>query len=599
MGKKRKNHNKTQKIYQSGNQSSLKDNWLDKNKLIYFVGIVAIFIYFLTNFFSLPDISNNYISSKASWILNLEVFINILLFSLMVYFGYNYIQKDNKSFDRYLIVLAFFGIVVIHLLAFNPAVDKAGDNGNYIYAAKSIATLGNTYRLPSPDLTPDRIVVGYPLILSLVYKIFGGINILAFKITTMILSLLSVFFFYLVMLKLIPKQAAIILTILYGIHPYVVVFSSMIMTETPTLFWGILTWYLTLKYKDSNKLNYKLLVLLSFSSIFTYLTRNIGVSILGTTSIFLFLQSKFLRGKFDLKSLAFKKFYLYTATVFVLFVLIQVRNTLFIGKSDTGVFLDSNWLSIFSKSFPLISSVFSENLFSFSVIRWQPFPSLTLKILISFVMLIGLGKGLYQKNFSSIYIVFFLIILMITTPVDNSSLVLSRYTVPLIPFYIFIFYDGLKVLSNKLKYFNKWGLLFGLLLLIISTFSGNGYLIQRSHIGKKYPPALASYFDCAKWINENLSSDVIVESRKSRIFFIFSESYSISNVGGGTTYSFEFENSIMKLVKAGELDYLVLDSFSGASFRCYVPLIKKYPQNFKLYKVFGDKYPCYLFKIEI
>ncbi len=601
MGKKRvllKNS-----IYQNLKVNIIKNNLLNKENIVYFIGVTILLIYFLINFFSLPDISNPYISTKAFWIFNLEVVTNVFLFALVAYLGYNYVHDQTKSFDKYLMILAFICIIIIHLLAFNPAVDHGGDNGNYIYAAKSLATLGNTYHLPRPNLPLDRIVVGYPLILSGIYLIFGGINILAFKITTMILSLFSVFFYYLIMKMLVRNQMAIILTILYGIHSFIVSYSSMIMTETPTLFWEILTWYLLLKYEKGKDINYKILILLVISSIFTYLTRNIGVTLLVAINIYLFSRTRVIdfflkKRKFEFEVLPFKKLVFYLSATIVLFLLIQLRGYLFFGESDTNIFFKTDWFEKLSNSFYVIISVFSENLFCSFIIRWISFPYIVFKIILSVVMLVGLIIGISKKEFYSIYIILFLITLMVVTPVDNNSLVLSRYTIPLIPFYLFIFYEGVNFLFIKLYNFKKIFLLLSLFLLVLSSFSGNGYLVQRSHIGQKYPPALASYFDCAKWINENLPSNVLVESRKSRIFFVFSESYSISHVSGGTAYDLEFEKNIMKLVKSGELNYLVLDSFSGASSRCYVPLLNKYPQIFKLYKVFGDKYPCYLFKIE-
>jgi len=599
VGKKRrkkKNQSKNAKI--ETKIASTEDSKFIQN--LFFVICILFFGYFLINFYKLPDITNEYINNHVKWILNLETFTNILILGLFSYFGYNYISNSTRKNDKFLLIFGLLWIIIIHLLAFNSAVDHGGDNGNYIYAGKSIATLGETFHINSPIKLPDKISVGLPILISIIYNFFG-MNIVAYKIMLLFLSISSIVILYFTLKILSGKNIAAILTILYGLHSYTIVFSSMIMTETPTLFWSILSWYFLTKYTKNTKINYYYLAGLLISSIFVYLTRSIGVSILIAIVIYLFLQTNWLNifkknKEFQWDTTKNRKFIYYFILILLIFLLTQIRAKIHYGSSEATALFNMILFDKFSSTLGIFFTIFTDNIFPSKIIRWQLSPIGLFKISVEIFFFIGLVRKLFLLDFAAIYFALFTTLLLLGTPVVQ-VLPLSRYLIPATPFMIYIFYAGLNFSFIKIKKYGNMLVFFGLFFILISSLFGNGYLIQKSHIGQEYPTSIKNYFDCAKWINKNLPEDVVVESRKSRIFYAFSESYTCSFVGGGTKFDKKFEEKFMKKISNGNMDYLVLDGFSGASARCYIPLIKKYPNKFSHIKTFGETAPTYLFEI--
>ncbi len=584
------------------NKSSglLTSNSVFKENILYFTLVLVAYLYFLFSFFSLPDFTNPHIINNSSWIVNLEIAIDTILFFVVAYCGYCYINGKENFSNKFIVLFVFLCIFVIHLLALNTAIDIGGDNGTYIYMAKSIATKGNTYQLPTPGFPPTSVAFGFPLFLSFIYLIFGGINILAFKIFTMLLSLLSVFIFYRIMLKLNSEYFAIALTILYGIHCSVLNFSSMIMTETPTLFWSVFTWYSLLRFCEKETFNWKIFIGLVFTSTFTYLTRQIGISVIGAVIIYLFFYSdfKYKGRKSSFDYLKIKKLIYYFIFVFVILLLIQLRSHYFAGMSDSATFFSSSIADKIDKFlvvWKVYFGVLSENLFPNNIIRGQV-SHLFVNILIQLVFYYGLVVCLLKKNFASFYYAIFVLLLSIATP-DIYFMPISRYLVPLTPFFVYIFYFGI---FNLFKLLGRTSKILSIIIIffhLIFLFHGNAYLIQKSHTGEEYPLPIANYYNCAKWINKNLSHDVIVESRKGTVFYIFAECFCTTSVFSDYVYTEDLERHFIKKIENNEMDYLVLDGFSGASWRCYYPFIQKFPQHFQLVKVFGEKYPTYLFKV--
>ena len=582
-----------------------RDNQISKHTplliSIYLLSSVAVFTIFSMKFFSLPDITNFYIENSVKWIYNLEVFTNIAIMGTFFYFGYNYFNDTKKQKDIFILIFALLLVLIVQLLAFRSGVDINGDNGNYIYAGKSIATLGEAYDITSPSRSPDLISIGLPLLIAIAYKLFG-MNLIVFKVMLVILSFSSALILYFSITRLSNKNLAAMVCLLYALHSYTIVFASMIMTETATLFWSILSWYFLIRFVESENVNYYFLSALVISSVLTYLTRTIGISLILAIIIYLFLKTNFFEivrnpKKAKILTQASRKFLYFTFWAVFLLVLIQIRAKIHFGQTETGMIFQIDILEKLTKSIRVFFLSIADVLAPANIVRWNMTPLGIVKIAVEIVLGVGLFWGLKKKSFSAIYFLVFAVILVIVTPVSDSPLVLSRYLVPTIPFAIFIFSYGLIICFKNFNKTRRIFVVLGLSFLLSSSLIGNGYLIQKSHIGQRYPEAIKNYFDCALWIKKNLPSDVIVESRKSRIFYIFAESYSVSSVNGGTKFDSQFEKDILYKIDNKQIDLLVVDSFSGASARSYIPLINKYPKRFNLIKVFGEDSPSYLFEV--
>ena len=154
-----------------------------------------------------------------------------------------------------------FALTVIPLLILNIRKDQdwGDDNSQYIHQAKNIVEgipqfeTGYIYNNHYPVLGPSAYTIGFPLILSPIYAIFGN-NILAFNYYLSFLLCLIVLLFILWTKKNLAPWKSLLLILLFVYNPWLLRFKSEINSEIP--FTLILLWvfYLFEKQKNSSSI---------------------------------------------------------------------------------------------------------------------------------------------------------------------------------------------------------------------------------------------------------------------------------------------------------------------------------------------------------
>jgi hypothetical protein len=146
------------------------------------------------------------------------------------------------------IILLSFLVKALWLLLFNPEI--ASDANWYFEKAGEIAS-GSGYL--SEGHKTAFYPVGYPAFLSFVYYVFGQ-SILAGRLANLLLSLLSVYFLYLITRRFVQNKWIRLLTVLlYALYPNHVAYVNLLYNETlfTTLF--LLALHFQLKGFDKDK----------------------------------------------------------------------------------------------------------------------------------------------------------------------------------------------------------------------------------------------------------------------------------------------------------------------------------------------------------
>ncbi|MEI6123303.1 MAG: phospholipid carrier-dependent glycosyltransferase [Bacteroidota bacterium] len=591
------------------------------NAIVFFIIIAISYVVFINNYFNIKELTNPYIKLHAQWIVSFQFLLYTLIYVVFGYFGYLFVsgKSENKT-TTILTLVGFAAIILLHYIAFNKAFEDVDDNASYMIAAKSLVDKHAPYYLYMPIMKPDTEgAIGLPIMLIPFYLIWG-MNYVPMEIMIFFTLIGSVIMSFLLFRKMEGTIFAVIITLLFATHPYIVSFSSIIMTEIPYIFWSLLALFLCLKFEETPKVNYFLLVAAVLSIFMTYLTRAIGAGFVVAAILYFLIKSNFWKNiktkkMAIIKEVAVMKFLLISALLVVCMLAYQVWARSLGGSSQADILSKMSLVDQFSKNLSLVWQVLSQNIFCGALARYEVNPKLLepVSILWALVFLItfaGMVYSLFKKQLVGLYFIFVMLVLLVGN-VATQAFVVSRYLIVFTPFMIYFLYLGVKGLIgllDKKKQIAKTAGILVMCFLMGNSFIGDAFNVQRSKKETMYAPPYQAFLDCAVWAKDNLPKDAIVASRKERIFFIFSgglrgykhiASNEISRLQDKGTTLEEFEQNKLKQIATNNTDYLILDTFNSASVQLIYPIIEKNPDKFKLIKKIGDDQtgPCFVFQV--
>ena len=173
----------------------------------------------------------------------------------------------------------------------------------------------------------------------------------------------------------------------------------------------------------------------------------------------------------------------------------------------------------------------------------------------------------------------------------------TRYIVPLMPFFIFLFLNGLSaIVAGAYKIFKLSHPPFlaqGVLLLIV-TFGLMVPKFVEAQTDYRKTARVKSWFStgdvnavnflsAAKFCGDSLPKDARIINRKPELFYMF------SNYHPSSGFPFYADpDTIYNMLRRDSIDYLIIDSWFRHAYVTLYPCILKYPDKFKQVKKFGD-----------
>lgn len=487
----------------------------------------------------------------------------------------------------------FFAILalslILNVLQFDPKPFLGGDNATYIILTKSILS-GKGFRDISSPGEPAHIFYpfGYPLLLTWLIALFPN-TVIPLKFFTLLLSLLSLFIFY-IFLKELDSKFIYFLFLLIILNPNFIEYSHWELSEIPYLFFSLLSLYLLKIDNKGESVNITKIILSSLSIAMTYYIRTAGVSLIIAVIFYGLLRRNY------------KKTLLMALFIFLFLVPWSIRNYLAGGTGYFKLFLMNDPYNIQSGTIDLTQfieriiqniEIYALKIFPTMFISQQELisllwiPSLSL-ITIGFIM--SLTKHLELKD---LYFLFHLIIAMLWPTVWSDR----RFLIPVLPFLLFYLLSGFNILSIWLRFSPiKW---LGITLLILLNIHSSVLQIPKSlseindyrkgDIYSGYPPNWINFFKVAVWCKENTSKSSVIVSRKPTLFFLFSERKSFC-------YPFTPQkDSVLSSIR--KADYVVVDVLSATTERYLTPaLANNIPNEFQI--LYKTEYPeTYLLKV--
>lgn len=506
--------------------------------------------------------------------------------------------SDRKTL-YILVAILSVGFCLSFLYVFDYKIDTNGDNAGYYILAKSIAT-GNGYaniHKPKAELS-NHLPPGYPLIISMVFKLFGT-QITTIKLTNGLLFFLSLLALFILFYKLTQRlHLAFSSILLVLINGHLLRFSTMIMSEIPFLLISTLTLliFVDLNRNTTPLRNPKFYIFLLLLSASFYI-RTAGIALIAGISFTLLFEKSF-------------KYLFSTISGFGLLITPwQIRSYFLGGNSYFRQLLDKNpyqpelgkmdlidWVyRILQNIKRYVSIEIPNSCFPWKTINYQSIASLSdwfIGITIITFILLGLSQLRKYRLLVFGYLTGSFGILLLWPDVWYGV----RFILPIVPILILLTILGLStaiaILLKNLTINTEKVFLIAPYLCFVFSFCL--FFNQLKDVNKQaklpYPMNYNNYLFLAKWAKTNTNEDDVICCRKEQLFYLFSNRKVVRYKN-----TLNPEELILDL-KENKVSYVVLDQLGFLSTPRYLyPAIKRYPEKFQLINHQKDP-DTYLFK---
>jgi len=480
----------------------------------------------------------------------------------------------NKSLI-YLTILAVV-FIIAYAFTYDGKVAMLGDNANYYMLGQALSqgegyiNIARAHKSPNNHYPP-----GYPAIIAVALTL--GANIFSIKLLNGLFLLLSTYVFYEVIKRLLSAELAFVSCLLLILNSHILLYSSIMMSEVPFMFFSGLSILLFIKASESD-FSFKdpKFIGALLSMLVAYHIRSLGIAIFAGFFLHFILSKKwkplailfgaqvagampwFIRGN-NLGGSSYVK---------QLTMVNPYQPNL--GEATMGDFVDrfiSNLGRYITYEIPSAIFPFKNPTYGNDASTGEWFLGLALLALGVF----GLLKLRQYKWVLIGYALGTFGVLMIWPSVWIGV----RFIVPFIPVLLVGFVNGLHeviqiiIKSAGRKSFNP------LFLTMLFVFSFSPINSLNTSAKADYSPAWENYFKMAKWVNKNLDDGVIISCGKPALFYLEAQTF---------TMRYKFASDPAQLIddlEEKEVDYVVVDQVYGNTFRYLVPAIRQNPQRFE------------------
>lgn len=495
------------------------------------------------------------------------------------------VSKDSTPTTSSSLSWIYFGIIsiaffIIYQFVFDKKLDLGGDNAMYYILGKSI-NIGEGFKnIHLTDVSPhSHFPPGYPLILGIF--MFISKSIVFLKIVNGLFLFSTVLLVYKLLIKFTDNQKlAFVSAILILLNTHLLHYGSVLMSEISFTFFTTLSLFLFLKALDKehfykNPSFYFLIVVSSFA----FHIRTVGIALIAGIVLFLLIKRnwKFLLGysvgfglsavPWMLRNKAVGAASSYSSSLMKINPYRPAEGNMELSDWFTRFF--NNFSRYITKEIPngMFPGIEVDYRADATVMQWL------IGILIVSIIIYGLIK---LKNYKLIllgYLLGIFGILLLWPDVWYGI----RFVLPVIPFLLFLFINGLIALLqfslSKIKVKTTISPYLGLGLALI--FMGQlKDLNEKSSSG--YPGSYKNFFEMGNYVNKNLSKDVIISTRKPPLFYLYANR---------KVQRFAYEkdyNKFMNQLKDGGVTHVIVEQLGFPQTGQYlVPVIQANTERFK------------------
>jgi len=500
-------------------------------------------------------------------------------------------------FEKLLEKLKLWHIVVIaatvYLLALNGRISTAGDDSRYILMSKSLLEKGVFRQLVSFDSLAayDVLYFMLPLLLMPIVAISPHL-FLAMKLIPLSAGICFVIALYQFLEGEVSPKTRKLVALLSAVNPWVVEYSTKIMTETPYLFFSMMTLLLMKRYTERSSARF--LYLSVIMAMVSFYTRPAGIALLAAIIIVLAFSKRW-KHCFAACALA----------LILLMPILRDTNHTAAKSYNAIVRKEVHYSSQDRRAKP--SQLLYRIGYNFLVYSGSYLPDIAARpiaepvdprlptkkinpvfpvkfafgIFMGGVILIGFiasakGGGLKAHHFYAV------ILFLLNLPLNVHG---ARYLMTLAPFIILWFFTGIDRIAGRYLYAP-----FFLFFLAISIF-GTAQEIVAQRTGAMTAKE-KSFVECNEWIKAHIPADAVVLSRK----FYYTEL-----VTGRKTVPYLFSDDPARQLEniiTNKARYVIVGDLglylNEATY--LIDTVKRYPGNFHLLYTTANKPEDYVYE---
>ena len=483
------------------------------------------------------------------------------------------------------IFILFMAILLLPLLFINVknSHDWGGDFAMYIMQARNIVNGISQTEIPyiyNPEnavVGPPAYFIGFPLILSPVYAIFGN-SIYAFTLCVSVFLFLVGLIMVMYLRQYFSNLIVFFLVLIVVYNPWTINMKMEIMSEFPFTFILLLLVYLFNKYP---KKSLWLAMIVSVLMGFLISIRVIGIVF--PIAVLLFTIYKIATGNRK-KTISIYKYDLLIP--FASILIFWLLNNLFftVPQAKNGSYSDI-WANGELFSTVLYNLGYYTEQFKYFFSPWGGdwnFLQLILKAIIFTFTIVGMLKQFTKKLelFDFIVVLYFGVLL--TYPYHHSGI---RFLFPIMPFLLIYLVKGLQSITiyESVNHTVKIVIMGSLVLVSYTTVLSHILRTQNQII---VGPQENTAIDAFKFINENTDANSVIMFAKPRVLALYTNRQSIADNNKSNT------KETTKLIRKYDVDYILIQNeLSRDAIKKYVGkqknIVKVYWSNnkFKLYKI--------------
>ena len=526
--------------------------------------------------------------------------------------------KQNKTFVYFII---FYSILLIFSIDNDP---KNFANHAYHLEKAKLMSDGNGYSSIGIDgIVPESSITKFffAFMISGVLKLFGN-SFFYPRLFVAILSILSLILMYFIFEKRLSKKKRLLLISLTALNFHYFTYSGFVETEIPYIFFTFICIYLFDLYLKKEKIS--IIFFIGIFTVFTYLTRFIGMSLFIAILLHLILNKTKKKLDFEIIKSNLKNTVFYGIISSIILIIWSIRNKI-LGIGGIASNYLSPWM-IFTPDWntektyeisiiPIILKIiinivgylyFLPNLIFNGILslKLNNFAHTVLEsnnklnfiinqdlnfliylgfyFFISFILISIIFFGYFNQIKKKItiietYLFFNVAILMLYS--DR----VPRFLVALIPLIIYYLIKGMdKLIKNKIisKKIVSIFYIFLIIFSILSVFK----ITYEYKTNTEYDPNMKDFFDMALWANENIDSNsIILTNGKIGLAFF-------TNLIELPIRTIENSSELFKYIDDNNVNYIIVDSLENMEWvhnwkyrtkKNIIPTINKHPENFK------------------
>ena len=491
----------------------------------------------------------------------------------------SHIESWLGSRQRAILALALVAFAVSGVLNFSVELSTTGDNAQYFVLGQSLAEGQGYMNINHPNPTSHtKYPFGFPALLAVLYPFFG-FGFLGYKIVLFLLSICTLLLLY----KWLEDSPPLILVgslLLFALNLKILEYSSLILSETPFLFFVVLGFYLFRRFETSGRTFELGLALLCWAV--AYYMRSIGIALFPALIVHALIKKE-----------------TRTALIALLvLVAVWVPWQLWVSGHDGPSYLKElqmknpyephlgsvGLLEILFERMPANLKVYSLTYVPESIIPlFQTGPAkilAALGLLMTVIVVAGFWTDFRnQWDLKGWYFLATMGIVLMWPEVWSSE----RFLFGLIPLTLFYFVGGIARIVGRVtssESARSLGVTVVVGLLLLGTLSMHiGFENQQT----RYTAAWRNYRECAVWIQANTPTDAVVACRKPALAYLWSGRKSISIMRSSD------KDETYRVFNVAGVTHLILDSVFRTASLYLKPILMGNKQDFP--RVYGLNNP--------